>query len=91
MHEQLHSIYQERLRQARMSFNLTFGLIIVSAIISFTGVVMLFSGDVSSAAATTAGGLSSGAASAYWLKLVQYTNERLNDTARVLEAEEDDS
>ena len=78
-------IYKERLRQARASFNLAFGLTAVSAIISFAGVLMLFSGNVSAATATTAGGLSSGAVSACWLKLAKDANNRLDATARALE------
>lgn len=81
------SIHAERLRQARVSFNLAFGLTAVSAIISFAGVVLLFSGNVSVATATTAGGLSSGAVSACWLKLAKDANNRLDSTARVLENE----
>jgi hypothetical protein len=80
-------IYNERLRQARASFNLAFGLTAVSAIISFAGVLLLFSGNVSAATPTTAGGLSSGAVSACWLKLAKDANNRLDDTARALEDE----
>jgi hypothetical protein len=39
-------VMQERLRQAKFSFNVTLGLTIVSASISILGIGLLFSGKV---------------------------------------------
>lgn len=78
-------IYQERLRQARASFNLAFGLTAVSAIIGLAGVLLLFSGNGPAAKAMAAGGATSGAISASWLKLAKDANDRLDKTAKVLE------
>lgn len=85
------NIYNEWLRQARASFNLAYGLTAVSAIIAFVGILLMFSGNVSASAATAAGGLSSGAVSACWLKLCNDSNKRLEETAKFLEDEEEES
>jgi len=85
------SIYQEQLRQARLSFNLAFGLTTVSAIIGFAGVLLLFSGRIPAGVVTTAGAATSGTISASWLKLTKETNDRLEDTAKFLEDEENDN
>jgi hypothetical protein len=42
-------VMQERLRQAKFSFNVTLGLTIVSAFISILGIGLLFSGKVQKA------------------------------------------
>jgi len=88
---QANSIYKEQLRQARLSFNLAFGLTAVSTIIGFAGVLLMFSGRVSAGVVTTAGAATSGTVSASWLKLTKETNDRLDDTAKFLEDEEDSS
>ncbi len=80
-----HRIYQERLRQAQMSFNLAYGITAASAVVSFIGVLLLSSGNVSVGIPTTASGATSGTISAVWLKLAKDANDRLDKTAKVLE------
>ncbi len=85
------SIHQERLRQARVSFNLAFGLTAASGLISFVGVLLLFSGSVSAGTVTTVGAITAGTVSASCLRLAKDANERLNETAKALKDEEDES
>jgi hypothetical protein len=85
------SIHQERLRQARVSFNLAFGLTAASALISFIGVILLFSGNVSIETVTAVGAVSAGTVSASCLRLAKDANNRLNETAKALENEENES
>ncbi|NEQ67665.1 MAG: hypothetical protein F6K21_19595 [Symploca sp. SIO2D2] len=85
------SIYRERLRQATASFNLAFGLTAASAFIGFAGVLLMFSGNVSAGAVTTAGAATSGTVSASWLRLAKDANDRLDETAKALEDEENES
>lgn len=80
-------IYQERRRQASASFNLVYGLMTVSAIIGISGVMLLFSGNVSVGAFTAAGGAVYGTVSTSWLKLAKDANDRLDEAARALEDE----
>jgi hypothetical protein len=81
------SYEMERLRQAKASFNLAFALTAGSSIISLVTVLLLFSGNVSATAATTAGGLTYGAINACCLKLCKDANDRLDETAKVSEDE----
>ncbi|MBW4565902.1 MAG: hypothetical protein KME32_33445 [Mojavia pulchra JT2-VF2] len=85
------SIHQERLRQARVSFNLAFGLTAASGLISFVGVILLFSGNVSVGTVTAVGAVTAGTVSSSCLRLAKDANNRLNETAKVLESEEDES
>lgn len=85
------SIHQERLRQARVSFNLAFGFTAASAFISFVGVLMLFSGNVSAGTVTTVGSVTAGTVSASCLRLAKDANDRLDETAKALDDEEDES
>ena len=74
-------VIKERLRQARLSFNIALSLTIISAIISVTGVGLLLSGKTSEGTATTAGGLTSQIVSVGLLKMTQDSNERLDKIA----------
>lgn len=74
-------VIKERLRQARLSFNIVLGLTIISGIISVTGVGLLLSGKTSEGTATTAGGLASQIVSVRLLKMTQDSNERLDKIA----------
>ncbi|WP_256091381.1 hypothetical protein [Nostoc sp. KVJ20] len=85
------SIHQERLRQARVSFNLAFGLTAASGLISFVGVILLFSGNVSVGTVTAVGAVTAGTVSGSCLRLAKDANNRLNDTAKALDNEEDES
>jgi hypothetical protein len=74
-------VMEERLRQARLSFNLTLVLTAVSAAISVVGVGLLFAGKVPEGSVTTAGGLSSNLVSVRLLRLTKETNDRLDKMA----------
>ncbi|NEQ40458.1 MAG: hypothetical protein F6K40_31200 [Okeania sp. SIO3I5] len=74
-------VIKERLRQAKLSFNIALSLTIISAIISVTGVGLLLSGKTSQGTATTAGGLASQIVSVSLLKMTKDTNERLDKIA----------
>ncbi|MGD1698609.1 TRADD-N-associated membrane domain-containing protein [Dapis sp. BLCC M229] len=74
-------VIKERLRQAKLSFNIALSLIIISAIISVIGVGILLSGKTSEGTATTAGGLASKIVSIGLLKMTKDTNERLDKIA----------
>ncbi|WP_242046116.1 MULTISPECIES: TRADD-N-associated membrane domain-containing protein [Calothrix] len=87
IYQERHSIYQERLRQAKTAFNLAFGLTTISAIAGFAGIMLLFSGNISAGTITAAGGGIYGSVTASWLKLAKDSNDRLDQAARALEAE----
>ncbi|NET56804.1 MAG: hypothetical protein F6K47_11755 [Symploca sp. SIO2E6] len=79
------SIYKERLRQAKASFNMAVGLTAISAIIGFTGALLIFSGNVSTGVAMTRVATTSGTVSVSWLKFAKNANDRLNKTANTLD------
>jgi uncharacterized membrane protein YczE len=81
-------VITERLRQARLSFNLTLKLTITSAFISLVGVGLLFSGKVSEGTVTTAGGLASNIVNVRLLKLTKEANDRLDRMAKDLKDED---
>jgi hypothetical protein len=69
------SIAQERLRQARYSFNLALIATALSACISLIGAGLLLSGKVPEGTVTAAGGM---AASVRCIQLAKDTNDRLD-------------
>lgn len=69
------SIAQERLRQARYSFNLALVATALSACISLVGAGLLLSGKVPEGTVTAAGGM---AASVRCIQLAKDTNDRLD-------------
>lgn len=69
------SIAQERLRQARRSFNLALVVTATSAIIGFAGVALVFAGKAPEGTITATGGL---AASVRCLQLAKDANDRLD-------------
>jgi hypothetical protein len=80
-------VIQERLRQAKLSFNVTLALTIVSASISIFGIGLLFfgllfSGKVTEGSVATAGGLTSTIVSVRLLKFTKETNDRLDRLAK---------
>jgi hypothetical protein len=81
-------VFTERLRQARLSFNLALLLTTVSAAISLVGVGFLFSGKVPEGTITTAGGLTSKIVSVHLLKLTKEANDRLDKMAKELKQED---
>jgi CHASE2 domain-containing sensor protein len=68
-------IAQERLRQARYSFNLALVATALSACISLLGAGLLLSGKVPEGAVTAAGGM---AASVRCIQLAKDSNDRLD-------------
>ncbi len=70
------SIAQERLRQARYSFNLALIATALSAFISLVGAGLLLSGKVPEGTVTAAGGM---AASVRCIQLAKDTNDRLDN------------
>ena len=81
-------VIKERLRQAKLSFNIALSLTIISAIISLIGVGLLLSGKTSEGTATTAGGLASKIVSIGLLKMTKDTNERLDKIATEFQDED---
>ena len=75
-------VMQERLRQAKFSFDVTLWLKIVSAFISILGIGLLFSGKVTEGSVATAGGLTSNIVSVRLLKFTKETNDRLDRLAK---------
>jgi hypothetical protein len=82
----------ERLRQAKMSFNAALGLIIIGILIVFIGVFLLFKKSITEGALTAALGVISNIIGGTILKFYQNTNDRLDridndlfilDTAKV--------
>jgi hypothetical protein len=82
------SLIQERLRQARLSFNLALVLTATSGLVGIAGVVLLFSGKVPEGTITTAGGLASNIVSVRCLKLTKDANDRLDQMAKHLKDED---
>ncbi|GBE95724.1 TRADD-N-associated membrane domain-containing protein [Nostoc cycadae] len=78
------SIAQERLRQARYSFNLALITTALSAGISIVGAGLLLSGKVPEGGITAAGGI---AASVRCVQLAKDTNDRLDKILAELEDE----
>lgn len=74
----------ERLRQASWSFNVTLAVTVATAIISFTSVGLLLSGNVSVGKVTTAAGLASNVVSLVSLKLAKDANDRLDRIVKEL-------
>ena len=80
--EMKRDVIQERLRQAKFSFNVTIGLKIVNAFMSILVIVLLFSGKVLEGKLATAGGLTSNIVSVGLLKFTKETNDRLDRLAK---------
>lgn len=74
-----HEIVQERIRQARYSFNLALVATGVSACVGLAGAGLLLSGKLSEGAVTAAGGLAS---SACCIRFGKDANDRLDQILR---------
>ncbi len=81
------SFLQERIRQARLAFNVLLGATVLSGIVSFTGVGLLLSGQVSEGTITTIGGLISNAAFA---KMAKDANDRLDRAMKETDEEDEE-
>ncbi len=68
-------IVNERVRQAKLAFNLLVCATVLSRIVSLVGIGLLFSGQISEGAITASGGLLSNAA---FIMLAKDTNDRLD-------------
>ncbi|MDF5729686.1 MAG: hypothetical protein PUP92_17185 [Rhizonema sp. PD38] len=79
------SIAQERLRQARHSFNLAFIATAASTFISLSGAGLLLSGKASEGAVTATGGI---VASVRCVQLAKDCNDRLDKILAELEDED---
>lgn len=78
-------IAEERLRQARYSFNLAFVMLAASATIGFVGIGLLLSKKAPEGTITAAGGLAS---SVRCLQLAKEANDRLDKIAAELRNED---
>ena len=78
----------ERIRQAKLSFNLLVGATILSGIVGLIGAGLLMSNKLSKGAATTAIGLTS---SIGFVKLAKDANDRLDEAIREAEEEDEDT
>ncbi|MDY7008682.1 MAG: hypothetical protein SWX82_33370 [Cyanobacteriota bacterium] len=81
-------VIQERLRQAKLSFNIAIVLTVISVAIGLTGTGLLLSGKTTEGTATTAGGLASQIVSISLLKMTKDTNERLDKIATEFQDED---
>ncbi|GAB4375168.1 MAG: hypothetical protein Kow00121_20530 [Elainellaceae cyanobacterium] len=75
----------EYLRQARYSFNLSLGIVAVSAVVSFAGAGLLLSGKTTEGAVAAAGSIVS---SVCHLQLAKEANDRLVKSASALKDRE---
>lgn len=76
--------HAERLRQARVTFNVALALVALGALIIFTGVVFIFAGYVSAGAVTTGVGAISEIVSVLLFRLNSESNDRLDSITRDL-------
>lgn len=83
--DQERSFLQERIRQAKLAFNALLLATVLSSVVSFAGVYLLLSGQVSEGSITSTGGLLSNVAFA---KLAKDANDRLDQVMK--EAMEED-
>ena len=74
-------IIKERLRQARLSFNLALATTATCALVGFCGIGLVLIGKAPEGTITITGGLS---ATVYSLKLARDANDRLDELAEDL-------
>ncbi len=79
------SYLQERIRQARLAFNVLLGATVLSGTVSFTGVYLLFLDRISEGTITSIGGLISNVA---FVKMAKDVNDRLDKAMK--ERDEED-
>ena len=78
------SIRKERLRQARMTFNVALSLATAGVVIIFVGIVLMFQGATTGGSITAAVGAVSEAASLILFRLNNDTNKRLDSVSHDL-------
>jgi len=81
------SFLNERIRQAKLSFNLLVYATVISGIVGLIGAGLLMSNKLSKGAVTTGLGLASNIA---FVKLAKDANDRLDYSIREAEEEDDD-
>ncbi|MBD1822720.1 hypothetical protein H6F51_09445 [Cyanobacteria bacterium FACHB-DQ100] len=81
MNHLLEEIMQERLRQARISFNLAMTATALSFGVSLAGAGLLFTNQFPEGTVTTIGGLAS---SAHFIRLAKDANDRLDGLLKEL-------
>ena len=81
------SFLNERIRQAKLSFNLLVYATVISGIVGLIGAGLLMSNKLSKGAVTTGLGLPSNIA---FVKLAQDANDRLDEAIREAEEEDED-
>ncbi len=74
-------VIKERLRQARLSFNIAIILTIISAATTLTGLGLFFFEKIDDAKLITSGGIASQIVSVGLLKINQESNKRLDKIA----------
>ncbi len=79
------SYFNERLRQARVSFNLAVGLTTASTIFGLVLIFQLLNGHVSTDTATTAGWLITEVVNVCVLNLCKEANDRLDESTKARE------
>lgn len=77
-------LHEERHRQTNATFNIAISLAATTAILSVVAATSVWMGNISAAAATTLGGLTSGFASTRLFKLSADANKRLDDLTKQL-------
>jgi hypothetical protein len=81
-------IYQERIRQAKLGFNLSIIFVGASAVFTLIGVVFLLAGHISQGAHATLAGLTSTAVGGHCVQLSREANDRLDRLAHELNDED---
>ncbi|NEO74649.1 hypothetical protein [Moorena sp. SIO3H5] len=81
------SYLKERIRQAKLSFNLLIGATVISAMVGLAEAGLLMSNKLSKGAVTTGLGLASNIA---FVKLAKDANDRLDEAIREAEEEDED-
>ena len=84
-------ILKERLRQAKLSFNLALSLTVISALTTTIYLGLFLSGSIPEQKSTAAGGLGSGIVSASLLTLTKSANDRLDRLALEFNDDNNDS
>lgn len=75
-------VLHERIRQARLGFNISVGFVSLSATTTLAGAILLLSGHLSHGGYTALGGLCSTAVGHRCMKLSRDANDRLDLIAR---------
>lgn len=86
--QQRQKYLQERMRQARWSYNLAVLFLAASSIPLLMGITLMAVGQLNSGATSTAGGVGSSIIFSRWLKVAREANDRLDRSSQ--EFDDDD-